>query len=102
MTAWRKPDPDERDDDESDELVIDDAIAALRRQRRQHRRLRFRRRGKRAYIRSVYFLPSLCTLGNVVCGFASMYVAFLVVNKPMGEDETWWVAHGLAGASYLI
>jgi hypothetical protein len=45
----------------------------------RERRLRLRRRGRRAYIRSVYFLPSLCTLGNALCGFGSMYAAFLVV-----------------------
>lgn len=36
-----------------------------------------RRHGRRAYIRSVYFLPSLATLGNAVCGFGAMYVASL-------------------------
>ncbi|MBC7783647.1 MAG: CDP-alcohol phosphatidyltransferase family protein [Burkholderiales bacterium] len=41
---------------------------------RARRRLRMRRRGKRAYIRSVYFLPSLATLGNAICGFAAIYV----------------------------
>jgi len=39
------------------------------------RRLRIRRRRRRAYIRSVYFLPSLATLGNGICGFAAMYIA---------------------------
>ena len=34
-----------------------------------------RRHGRRAYVRSIYFLPSLATLGNAVCGFAAMYVA---------------------------
>jgi len=34
-----------------------------------------RRHGRRAYVRSVYFLPSLATLGNAVCGFGAMYVA---------------------------
>jgi CDP-diacylglycerol--serine O-phosphatidyltransferase len=41
----------------------------------EHRRRRMRRHGRRAYIRSVYFLPSLATLGNAVCGFGAMYVA---------------------------
>ena len=45
---------------------------------RRQRRLRLRRRGRRAYIRSVYFLPSLATLGNAVCGFAAMCVAAMV------------------------
>lgn len=42
---------------------------------REHRRLRLRRRGRRAYIRSVYFLPSMATLGNAVCGFGAIYIA---------------------------
>jgi CDP-diacylglycerol--serine O-phosphatidyltransferase len=45
----------------------------LRRSREQ-RRLRLRRHGRRAYIRSVYFLPSLATLGNAICGFAAIYI----------------------------
>jgi CDP-diacylglycerol--serine O-phosphatidyltransferase len=46
-----------------------------RRRRREHRRLRLKRHGRRAYIRSVYFLPSMATLGNAICGFGAMYVA---------------------------
>lgn len=42
---------------------------------REHRRRRIRRHGRRAYIRSVYSLPSLATLGNAICGFFAMYVA---------------------------
>ena len=38
---------------------------------REHRRRRVRRHGRRAYIRSVYFLPTLATLGNAICGFAA-------------------------------
>ena len=40
-------------------------------ERRAHRRRRMRRHGRRAYIRSVYFLPSMATLGNAICGFVS-------------------------------
>jgi CDP-diacylglycerol---serine O-phosphatidyltransferase len=72
---------------------------------RGERGLRLRRRGRRAYIRSVYALPSLCTLGNTVCGFASMYVAFLAVQpgaQPTDPWTVWWSAHGLAAAAYLI
>jgi CDP-diacylglycerol--serine O-phosphatidyltransferase len=47
---------------------------------REHRRRRIRRHGRRAYIRSVYFLPSLATLGNAVCGFGAMYVASLAAS----------------------
>lgn len=45
------------------------------RSHREHRRRRIRRHGRRAYIRSVYFLPSMATLGNAICGFAACYVA---------------------------
>jgi len=80
--------------------------APRRRLGRKERRLRLRRRGKRAYIRSVYFLPSLCTLGNAVCGFASMYVAFLAMlatNLRSSDPVTiWWASHGFSPAAYLI
>jgi hypothetical protein len=42
---------------------------------REHRRRRVRRHGRRAYIRSVYFLPTLATLGNAICGFAAIWIA---------------------------
>jgi CDP-diacylglycerol--serine O-phosphatidyltransferase len=58
--------------------------------RREHRRRRIRRHGRRAYIRSVYFLPSLATLGNAVCGFGAIYVAGFdlvnVGNDPIARD----------------
>ena len=80
-----------------------------RRMSRKERRLRLRRRGRRAYIRSVYFLPSLCTLGNAVCGFGSMYVAFLAMLAALGTRTfdrdpvtTWWASHGFSPAAYLI
>ena len=62
-----------------------------------------RRRGRKAYVRSVYFLPSLATLGNAVCGFAAMYVAaFDDVN--VGNDP--WaralLANKFLAAAYLI
>src|SRR3984957_10777381 len=72
---------------------------------RVDRGLPLRRRGRRASIRSVYSLPSLCTLGNAVCGFASMYVAFLVVMPDPSRTDPltiWWSSHGLAAAAYLI
>lgn len=67
------------------------------------RRLRFRRHRRRAYIRSVYFLPSLATLGNAVCGFAAIYIAHLDPNAPAADP----IAHVLAqyqflAASYLL
>src|SRR5438128_2877038 len=74
-----------------------------REQWRHHRRRRFRRHGRRAYIRSVYFLPSLATLGNAVCGFGAMYVAaFDDVNV---GDDPWaraLLAHKFLAAAYLI
>jgi CDP-diacylglycerol--serine O-phosphatidyltransferase len=70
---------------------------------RAHRRRRLRRRRRRAYIRSVYFLPSLATLGNAVCGFGAMYVAaFDAVNV---GDDPWAKAlltHKFLAAAYLI
>src|SRR3954471_2238488 len=71
--------------------------------KKEHRRRRLRRHGKRAYIRSVYFLPSLATLGNAVCGFGAMYVAgFDRVN--VGSDP--WALAALNNkflvAAYLV
>ena len=77
---------------------IEGRVGRHRRLSREDRRLRLRRRGKRAYIRSVYFLPSLCTLGNAVCGFAAMYVAFLAASPP----RTWNRRRGFSAAAYLI
>src|SRR3954468_21457221 len=81
----------------------------------EHRRRRMRRRGRRAYIRSVYFLPSLATLGNAVCGFGAMYVASLaamareVVDAGPGEyvfRDPWArslvTPNGFVVAAYLI
>lgn len=74
-----------------------------REQWREHRRRRFRRRGRRAYIRSVYFLPSLATLGNAVCGFGAMYVAGLDPQKIEVDPWTQFFAlHQYAVAAYLI
>ncbi len=41
----------------------------------ERRRLRARRNRRRAYIRSIYLVPSMATLGNAVCGFAAIYIA---------------------------
>ena len=68
----------------SPETARNERLDALR----QHRRLRIRRRGRRAYIRSVYSLPSLATLGNAVCGFAAMYVATLDQRDPGSDPLT--------------
>jgi CDP-diacylglycerol--serine O-phosphatidyltransferase len=76
----------------------------LRRSREQ-RRLRLRRHGRRAYIRSVYFLPSLATLGNAVSGFGAIYVATLVAQGGTLPKDPWGsfvVTRGFAAAAYLI
>jgi CDP-diacylglycerol--serine O-phosphatidyltransferase len=70
-----------------------------------------RRHGRRAYVRSVYFLPSLATLGNAVCGFGAMYIAAMAatgINSDMGplvyRDPVakWLGIHPFAAAAYLI
>src|SRR4051812_29971658 len=70
---------------------------------REHRRRRMRRHGRRAYIRSVYFLPSLATLGNAVCGFGAMYVAAFdqanVGNDPWAK---FFMVHRFTAAAYLV
>lgn len=70
-----------------------------REHRRERRRLRMRRHGRRAYIRSVYFLPSMATLGNAVCGFAAVYVAAL---PPATAGNSFLAAHRFVIAAYLI
>lgn len=74
-----------------------------REQFREHRRRRFRRRGRRAYIRSVYFLPSLATLGNAICGFAAIYIV-MMTRETAGLDPLtrMLVEHNFLAASYLI
>jgi CDP-diacylglycerol---serine O-phosphatidyltransferase len=79
----------------------------FRRRRRMHRRRRLRRHGRRAYIRSVYFLPSLATLGNAVCGFAAIYVAAMAgsVASTFHQRDPWadaLASHGLAASAYFI
>jgi CDP-diacylglycerol---serine O-phosphatidyltransferase len=74
-----------------------------RQHRREHRRLRFRRHRRRAYIRSVYFLPSMATLGNAICGFAACYVAaFDQLNVGSDPVAHWLFAHKYLAAGYLI
>src|SRR3954454_12856901 len=62
-----------------------------------------RRHGRRAYIRSVYFLPSMATLGNAVCGFAAMYVAaFDTQNVGTDPVALWLLNQKFLAAAYLI
>jgi len=70
---------------------------------REHRRRRMRRHGRRAYIRSVYFLPSMATLGNAICGFGAMYVAsFDDVNVGADPWALWMLKYKFLAAAYLI
>jgi CDP-diacylglycerol--serine O-phosphatidyltransferase len=70
---------------------------------REHRRRRMRRRRRRAYIRSVYFLPSMATLGNAVCGFGAMYVSALDPNANFTDRVTrHFATHQYSDAAYLI
>lgn len=64
-----------------------------RRQRRARRRLRLRRHSRRAYIRSVYFLPSMATLGNAICGFGAIYVVQLDPNLVSNDPLTQMFTH---------
>ena len=69
----------------------------------EHRRRRFRRRSRHAYIRSVYSLPSLATLGNAICGFGAVYVASLDPTYSGNDALTRWFAqHHFIVAAYLI
>jgi CDP-diacylglycerol--serine O-phosphatidyltransferase len=81
------------------------ARRALEEGSRERRRLRIRRRGRRAYIRSVYSLPSLATLGNAICGFAAMYISTLDWRTDSVTHDPWtlfFVRHSFFAASYLI
>src|SRR2546429_6258525 len=70
---------------------------------REHRRRRFRRHGKRAYIRSAYSLPTLATLGNAICGFAAVYVAVLDPARAGSDSLTQFFAFPrFTAAAYLI
>ena len=72
---------------------------------RNRKRLRLRRRGKRAYIRSVQLIPSMATLGNAICGFGAIYVAHLAGPVETGGGDPWaamFLKHKFLWACYLI
>lgn len=69
---------------------------------REHRRRRLRRHGRRAYVRSVYFLPSMATLGNAICGFGAMYIATLDPVESPDRWTTFFALHPFLSAAYLI
>ena len=72
---------------------------------REHRRRRLRRHGRRAYVRSVYFLPSMATLGNAICGFAAIYIAGLdkTPAAPSPDPLTdYFTKYNFVAAAYMI
>jgi CDP-diacylglycerol--serine O-phosphatidyltransferase len=71
-------------------------------ERRRRRQLRLRRHGRRAYIRSVYFLPSMATLGNAICGFGAMYVAAMPHGEGNDPVVQYFSRHQFTAAAYLI
>jgi CDP-diacylglycerol--serine O-phosphatidyltransferase len=75
----------------------------LQHRSREHRRRRLRRHGRRAYIRSVFSLPTLATLGNAICGFAAVYVASLGSAGASADPWTnFFATHRFSAAAYLI
>ncbi len=62
-----------------------------------------RRSGRRAYVRSVQFLPSLATLGNAICGFAAIYIVTLD-EATVGSDRLaqYLVQSRFLAAVYLV
>ncbi|MFT3787125.1 MAG: CDP-alcohol phosphatidyltransferase family protein [Tepidisphaeraceae bacterium] len=77
--------------------------AAARRQRRRRRAALIRERGRAAMVRGVHFLPSLATLGNVLCGFSAMYACtFASGNQSYDPWARALLAEPLLTAVYLI
>src|SRR5664279_1860193 len=67
----------------------------------ERRRLRARRNRRRAYIRSIYLLPSMATLGNAACGFAAVYIAGLD-QQPADPLTRWFASSRFIIAAYFI
>jgi CDP-diacylglycerol--serine O-phosphatidyltransferase len=82
--------------------MSDRPLSHEREERRERRRLRMRRHGRRAYIRSVYFLPSMATLGNAVCGFGAAYVAAMPAGYRADSFASFLAEHRFTAAAYLI
>src|SRR4051812_31707052 len=91
-----EPNPAEAADSMSESQSEDEAHYKSR----THRRRRMRRHGRRAYVRSIYFLPSLATLGNLVCGFGAMYVATLSRSSSRDPLTNWFFDHHFVVAAY--
>jgi CDP-diacylglycerol---serine O-phosphatidyltransferase len=84
---------------ETDPLIDDRrARRQLKRMARRRRMLKLRNQGQQAMRRGVYFLPSMATLGNALCGFAAIYVCTL--NPDNVGSDPW--AKAMASASTLI
>src|SRR5687767_7912634 len=94
--------PDMLPEDPFEASVLSERRTRSRHATREHRRRRMRRHGRRAYIRSVYFLPSMATLGNAVCGFGAMYVATLRGGDSPDRLTNWFFDHHYLVAAYLI
>src|SRR5688500_16665050 len=95
--------PDMLPEDPFEASVLSERRTRSRHATREHRRRRMRRHGRRAYIRSVYFLPTMATLGNAVCGFGAMYVATLNPDAATPDVVTnWFAEHRFVVAAYLI
>ncbi len=75
---------------------VTDVDERRRQRERERRRRRVRRGGRRAYVRSVQFLPSMATLGNALCGFAAIYVVTL------GELQSDPIARALFDNRFII
>ena len=76
-----------------------------REDRREHRKRRLRRHGRRAYIRSAYSLPSLATLGNLICGVGAIYVASLSEKTGQLSPDPltrWFFTNHFLVAAYLV
>ena len=53
-------------------------------------------------MRGVYFLPSLATLGNAICGFGALYVTTLDPGRESDPFAKLFAAHALLWAAYLV
>ena len=74
-------------------------------QSREHMERRSRRKRRRTMIRSIYLVPSMATLGNAVCGFASIYIASLSLLSTQDARDPWtafFISHSIPIAAYLI
>lgn len=67
------------------------------------RRRRLRTRGHAAMMKGVFFLPSLATLGNAICGFGALYVTTLKADG-LEPDRLaqFFSKNSLLVAAYLI